>query len=336
MPYTNFHEHYKPKQFTIHKYLKELSLEELYKLFYYHFKPILNIEMRNEYLSDDEINKAVDDLRNKVSKYEDITSIIEERNFDYIKIDGKYVGDEDDDSEAKTNIITSDIQNYGIPDDMRMFYKMFKMDTECNEDIQDYNQHKFSFDPLQKIETEESFYYEFFEPEECEIGNGGRNPHYGKDIYYKEWFSIALDPQSVDNGCGSLYTNLNVDSEEYGHIYSYSSADEARVNYVCESFSDFIRILLSNEYMKGPIGSKVCKYDIQSICDYFNGYEEYDPDEKNYKCCKYCDGYLKLNDTITKRAVNKIEEWFLECKMNPKYKYCRDRLKREHKELFEE
>lgn len=333
MPYTNFHEHYKPKQFTIHKYLKELSLEELYKLFYYHFKSILNIEIRDEYLSDNDINEAVNSLRNKVSKYEDIISIIEERNFDYIKIDGKYVGDEDDDSEAKTNIITSDIQNYGMPDDMIIFYKMFKMDTKCNESIKDYKKHKFSFDSLQKIETEESFYYDFFESADCEYGDG-RNPHYKKDIYYKEWFSFAVDPQSVDNGHGSLYTNLNVDSEEYGHIYSYSSADEGCFNYVCESLSDCIRILLSNEYLKGPVGFKICEFDIPSICDYLNGYERYRSYKTAYKCCKYCDAYLKLNKKIMKRTANTIGEWFLDCKMNPKYKYCRDRLEREHKELF--
>lgn len=34
------------------------------------------------------------------------------------------------------------------------------------------------------------------------------------------------------------------------------------------------------------------------------------------------------------RTVNMIENWFLECKYNPKYKYCRDRIKKEHEELY--
>jgi len=108
------------------------------------------------------------------------------------------------------------------------------------------------------------------------------------------------------------------------------------VNYVCESFSDFIRILLSDEYMKGPIGAKVCKYDVQSICDYFNEYGQYNPYKQNNKCCKYCERYLELNGKILKRTADKIGDWFLECKMDPKYKYCRDRLEREHKKLYDE
>ena len=37
-----------------------------------------------------------------------------------------------------------------------------------------------------------------------------------------------------------------------------------------------------------------------------------------------------------KPYVLKIEEWFLDCKYNPKYKYCKDRLLKEYKELYEE
>ncbi len=33
-------------------------------------------------------------------------------------------------------------------------------------------------------------------------------------------------------------------------------------------------------------------------------------------------------------AANKIREWFLDCKYNPKYKYCCDRLEREFNEMF--
>ena len=33
--------------------------------------------------------------------------------------------------------------------------------------------------------------------------------------------------------------------------------------------------------------------------------------------------------------ANKIGNWFLECKYNPKYKYCRDRLKKEHTIIFD-
>lgn len=43
----------------------------------------------------------------------------------------------------------------------------------------------------------------------------------------------------------------------------------------------------------------------------------------------------KLNDIRKLNAVKKISYWFLECKYNPKYKYCRDRLMNEYNEYNE-
>lgn len=37
-----------------------------------------------------------------------------------------------------------------------------------------------------------------------------------------------------------------------------------------------------------------------------------------------------------KKACNTIGEWFLDCKYNPKYKYCRDRLEAEFNDLYED
>ena len=34
------------------------------------------------------------------------------------------------------------------------------------------------------------------------------------------------------------------------------------------------------------------------------------------------------------KNVKKIEEWFLEIKYNPNYKYCKDRLNKEYSDLF--
>ncbi len=45
--------------------------------------------------------------------------------------------------------------------------------------------------------------------------------------------------------------------------------------------------------------------------------------------------YLK-HILMYKPCVKKIENWFLECKYNPKYKYCRDRLNKEFSELYSE
>lgn len=62
-----------------------------------------------------------------------------------------------------------------------------------------------------------------------------------------------------------------------------------------------------------------------------------------YKNTPFAD-YLKKEYNPLKRymkdlkrdtdAVNKIAEWYLDCKWNPKYKKCRDKLKREYDEVF--
>jgi len=78
---------------------------------------------------------------------------------------------------------------------------------------------------------------------------------------------------------------------------------------------------------------------------YRNFLHQYENDE-NYSLidCKdirlnfYNDTIYKFNKLIHKQHkiyAKKIEIWFLECKYNPKYKYCRERLKREYDETFE-
>jgi len=37
-----------------------------------------------------------------------------------------------------------------------------------------------------------------------------------------------------------------------------------------------------------------------------------------------------------KKAVDIISEWFMDCKYNPKYKFCRKRLNKEFDELYED
>ena len=46
--------------------------------------------------------------------------------------------------------------------------------------------------------------------------------------------------------------------------------------------------------------------------------------------------YRKFQQSTFKKFANKLGSWFLECKYNPKYKYCQRRLTEEHKELFGE
>lgn len=44
--------------------------------------------------------------------------------------------------------------------------------------------------------------------------------------------------------------------------------------------------------------------------------------------------FTELHDYLDIVAANAIGEWFLRCKYDPRYKYCRDRLKNEHETLF--
>ena len=44
--------------------------------------------------------------------------------------------------------------------------------------------------------------------------------------------------------------------------------------------------------------------------------------------------YNEHNKNMKSKFVNKIENWFLDCKYNPKYLYCRKRLMKEYDELY--
>ena len=61
------------------------------------------------------------------------------------------------------------------------------------------------------------------------------------------------------------------------------------------------------------------KYDNNPIYTYIN--------EK-------CNGSEEIFNNEVKVFANKIASWFLECKYNPHYKYCRDRVNSEYDNLF--
>lgn len=51
----------------------------------------------------------------------------------------------------------------------------------------------------------------------------------------------------------------------------------------------------------------------------------------------YIHHYIKYDlEPVVKKSVKKIEDWFLECKYNPKYKYCKKRLMNECEELYDD
>lgn len=83
-------------------------------------------------------------------------------------------------------------------------------------------------------------------------------------------------------------------------------------NYINSINKSILNVIFLN-YAVNPI------YDI--ITKYFNG---------NIK------RYLEFIDISKKKYANKIGEWFLNCKYDPKYKYCRNRLLNEYNQLIDE
>ena len=59
------------------------------------------------------------------------------------------------------------------------------------------------------------------------------------------------------------------------------------------------------------------------ICDYIIYYFN-----------SYVDDYFEHQTNMKRKFINKIENWFLDCKYNPKYLYCRKRLMKEYDELY--
>jgi hypothetical protein len=58
---------------------------------------------------------------------------------------------------------------------------------------------------------------------------------------------------------------------------------------------------------------------------YFHIYKYFDDNANNY---------FEHQTNMKRKFINKIENWFLDCKYNPKYKYCRIRLMKEYEELY--
>ena len=46
------------------------------------------------------------------------------------------------------------------------------------------------------------------------------------------------------------------------------------------------------------------------------------------------DKYFEYEKNMKRKFINKIENWYLDCKYNPKFLYCRKRLMKEYNELY--
>ena len=79
--------------------------------------------------------------------------------------------------------------------------------------------------------------------------------------------------------------------------------------------------------------------DCCECCYYFNRNDIYE--WGNWNICKEClfqkqreERERKLLLERKKISVFKISNWFLDCKYNPKYKYCKDRINKMYDEEF--
>lgn len=97
-------------------------------------------------------------------------------------------------------------------------------------------------------------------------------------------------------------------------------------------FKEYCDILEFTQIIDGEL-------DCCSCCYYFNRNDIYEWGRWNI--CKEClfekqreERERKLKLEKQKISVFKISNWFLECKYNPKYKYCKDRINKMYEEEF--
>ena len=133
------------------------------------------------------------------------------------------------DPNSLTEIFDRDPDRYEIPEDLKLFYILFSQSKKNNP--------SGILQPMTKLEGFDGF--------DCIVWDSD-NPHFEKDVYIKDWFGIFIDNNSVDNGRGCLYINLNPDSPEFNHVYSYSSSDEGHTAFVADSFRGVIEELVEN------------------------------------------------------------------------------------------
>jgi hypothetical protein len=103
---------------------------------------------------------------------------------------------------------------------------------------------------------------------------------------------------------------------EFNNLSSLPELPDSLTDLYCNnnnlsSFPELPNSLTELDYKNNPIYSYIHKYFDNNI-----------------------NKYLEFNKKIKKIFINKIENWFLDCKYTPKYKYCRKRLMKEYEELY--
>lgn len=242
----------KELQEIINKYVKDLELVELYDKFYLKYKDEFNLTKGG--YSNKEIEESQGNLPNRTKELtldidEGVTSVFyygcsldDKKKYDWI------------DKENKDNPTRfySKISELAFPEDLKLFYRIFKIHSKQTSLIFLFLEPKEvnGTDAIYSLPADKGFV------ETIEELINYHNPHYGKEIFYKAWFNILIDPWGMNGG--SIYTNLNPKAEEYGYIYSFSEPDAGCATLICKSFQELIKKLLEDNW----------KCD--SVCDHLN------------------------------------------------------------------
>lgn len=117
------------------------------------------------------------------------------------------------------------------------YLKLFHMIFDCGEYQQCKNDGEF-FEKLDDLVCPANIMHPSFDHQPF------MNAHTGTHMFYKDYYLIFSDYNSIDNGAGFLYINLNPKSTEYDHVYSYSSSDDGVSRLVATSFVGLIYALI--------------------------------------------------------------------------------------------
>jgi hypothetical protein len=145
--------------------------------------------------------------------------------------------------------------------------------------------------------------------------------------------------QSIDlsSNCYTLHRIVE-QIDEYDYIFLFNSYEN--------NFDFDINQLNDPDYIR-LIGSKLGLCDELSTISTLKAFIS--SLDKNDYVCLVIDNTIDSNNILDKifwykaennlhlkikKKCNMIGEWFLECKYNPKYKYCKDRLIKEYEELY--
>lgn len=167
-------------------------------------------------------------------------------------------------------------------------------------------------------------YYEFIDFIEYRLRNKILNL-YGVDAYITEL---------------SIFNMLHL---EYGWLYRLPNTIEKLDIELCNigklpKLPNKLKILrcVATDIVKLPDLPEGLKYLYLHNNDKLKQVPRLPTSLEKYYGQKPFDNLFKVQQMIYKKNSDKIGIWFLKCKYDPKYKYCRNRLKKEYDEIYDD